>query len=156
MSDLLADALRAHTGATHVLPFRFKDEDSARTRHYLIHCCRNGLAFKIMKDVMQKVGTPETPGLFEYSKGSAERGQFELLQSHSADEAVQAIAERLSQGPCKVSEFTKTWPMRPSDFLTERTYRRILLDMEKQGRLVVMDKNGTAVLPQGKRPRRGG
>jgi three-Cys-motif partner protein len=156
MSDLLASALRTHTGATHVLPFRFKSEGSARTSHYLVHCSKNGLAFKIMKEIMQAVGTPEAPGLFEYSQESADRGQFELLQSNDTDQAVQEITQRLLKGTCKVSEITKEWPKRPTDFLTERAYRRILLDMEKQGRLVVMDKCGMAALPQGKRPRRGG
>lgn len=156
MSDLLASALRTHAGATHVLPFRFKSEGSSRTSHYLVHCSRNGLAFKIMKEIMQAVGTPNAPGLFEYSQESADRGQFELLQSNDTDEAVRAITQRLLQGACKVSEFTREWPKRPTDFLTERAYRRILLDMEKQGRLVVMDKNGTARLPQGSRQRRGG
>jgi three-Cys-motif partner protein len=156
MSDLLASALRAHTGATHVLPFRFRAEDSARTSHYLIHCSKSGLAFKIMKDVMQAVGTPDAPDLFEYSRESADRGQFELLQSHDTDEAVQAITQRLAKGRCKVSEITKEWPKRQADFLTEGTYRQILLDMEKRGLLVVMDKDGTAELSPGKRRRSGG
>jgi three-Cys-motif partner protein len=156
MCELLADALRAHTGATHVLPFRFQSEGSARTSHYLIHCSTSGLAFKIMKDVMHVVSASEAPDLFEFSQASEDRGQFALLQPLNEGAAIREIETRLSQGPCKVYEITKKWPERQTDFLTERMYRRILLELEKQGLLVVLDKSCERPLPPDRRQRRGG
>lgn len=73
----LSQALK-EKGATHVLPFTFKNELGTRTMHHLIFATKHFKGYEIMKEIMAKESSEAEQGVpsFEYSPVSA---QFPLL-----------------------------------------------------------------------------
>jgi len=155
LRDLFIKAVREHSGAQFVLPFRVDARDSDRTSHYLIHCSGHSLAFKIMKDVMGTATSSEEIGAFEFLREADTAYQLGIF-APNADRARTAILKQLDVGNCKVRLFTKDWILRQHDYFRERDYKQVLLDMEQAGDIEVLDKNGVQVLPREKRPKRDG
>jgi three-Cys-motif partner protein len=144
--ELFMRALRSR-GPRFVLPFRVQARDSDRTSHYLIHCSSNSLPFTIMKDVMGGAHTGEDSGAYEFSS-AAETG---LLFHPIEDGARTRILEHLGHGACKVETFTKRWICEPDDYFRGSDYKRILLELEAEGRIEVLDKQGEKPMPRTKR-----
>lgn len=73
----LSQALK-ETGASHVLPFTFKNEQGTRTMHHLIFATKNFKGYEIMKEIMARESSEKEQGVssFEYSPASK---QFPLL-----------------------------------------------------------------------------
>jgi three-Cys-motif partner protein len=156
MLALFVRQLRDSANATYILPFRFFAPNAERTSHYLIHCGRNALGFKIMKEVMGKVSQAGEPGTFEFIQNADARKQMDLLSPSSDDVAMAEIQSHLrSNGPCRAKVFTQDWVARPADFRREKDYRRLLCSLEERGVTEVLDKKGTEVVPAERR-RRGG
>jgi three-Cys-motif partner protein len=152
--SLFLDALRAHSGATHLLPFRFNAPEAERTSHYLIHCSRHGLAFKLMKDVMSSLSSSGRPGDFAFL-GQGDIGtQADMFRPLPETLAAQEIIEELRKGPRHVRLFRSVWVERPNDFLSDKDYREILLGLERDGVIEVVDEKGK-VIPAAKRLRNG-
>ena len=148
-------AIRARSGAKFFVPFRIEAR-ARRTSHYLLHCSTDKLAFKIMKSVMDGAGKSE----------AAPYGRLEMLTERTRDqgqlfhldiEAQKAkIVDRVGRAPCQVKELTEGWMYRPDDSFSERGYKQMLLQLEKEGRLVVWDKENLAPKPASKRRTRNG
>lgn len=64
----LCDALRQN-GSRFVLPFRFKNNNGARTSHHLIFLSKNFRGYEIMKEIMAKESSDTKDGVanFEYN-----------------------------------------------------------------------------------------
>jgi three-Cys-motif partner protein len=138
-------------GATHVLPFRVSAKERNRTSHYLLHCSRHGLAFKIMKEVMASTTTADD-GEFEFSTALESGSLFSPVLDAARDDVLSA----LTGGPALVHMFTEQWVMRPRDYLLQKDYRELLLSLEREGRIEVLDKKAANVVPVGKRRLRQG
>lgn len=156
LRDMFMESIRKQSGAKFILPFRFQARDSNRTSHYLIHCSQHALGFKIMKEIMGS--TASSAGdfdTFELLGESDVSEQLSMFLPIADEKARQAILTRLSAGPAAVSEFTKKWVERPTDYLSAKDYKRILVDLEQSGDLVVLHPDGDLPKPSKQRMRSG-
>jgi len=137
-------AVEEEMGAKYIIPFRVEHEDQRKASHYLIHATRNGLGFKIMKDVMSRLGHGEDePGGLELRQKG--RTNFVPMFDKHADVKAE-ILRALGDKPLRVSVFYDEWTMRPTDMQCEAAYRRALLDLEKDGNIEVLGKDGKNVI----------
>ena len=134
----------------YMIPFRVEHEDQRKASHYLIHATKHPLGFSIMKDVMWSRGRGEDlPGALELRQ----RGRTNFIPMFDTfGETKRQILGALRHGPLRASVFYKQWTMRPSDMLSEGAYRQILLELERENRIEVMDKQGRVVIGVDVRP----
>jgi three-Cys-motif partner protein len=152
--DLLAHflrSLRSYAEAEFLVPFRFTSDAVNRTSHFLVHCSRHPLAFRLMKEVMGSLRTNPEPGQFSYLGRSDVGDQFSMFEPDAQTSAIEAILLELETGPKPVSQFTGQWTERPDDFLRSKDYRSILLGMEAKGRIRVLEGEDAAPAPASKR-----
>lgn len=149
-------SLREHCRAPYLVAFRVEARDAVRTSHYIVHCCRNALGFRIMKDVMEQVGrgVSEEYGRLELLRTGVSGSQVSLFRL-DIEEQKQAIVQRLQHGPCKVREFTVNWLSKPEDPFSGRAYRHMLLELEHAAQIAVYDKENKSPKPRDKRMRGG-
>jgi three-Cys-motif partner protein len=152
LRDLFFESVGKHSKARFLLPFRFEAKDSSRTSHYLVHCCNDGLAFKIMKHVMGRASSSDQ-GLFELLNDADTSFQMGMFRPH-IDKARSEILQKLKHSKVPVRLFTENWVRRPTDLMTSDGYRVLLLDMERAGEIKVLDKDGVTPKPAEKRRRR--
>jgi three-Cys-motif partner protein len=143
---IFLSACRTHSGASHLLPFRFNAQDAQRTSHYLVHFSRHGLAFKIMKGVMSALSSVREPEKFEFLGQSDIGDQADLFRPAPSTKAEEAILALLANGPSPLTVILDEWVQRPDDFFSETHYRKILLDMEERGRIEVLKEDGETLL----------
>jgi three-Cys-motif partner protein len=148
---LFLQALQDHSGATYVLPFRFDARDASRTSHYLIHCSRHSLAFKLMKQVMSSLSSSGEPGSFEFLGESDIGSQADLFRPARDEVAAGQVLEALRNGPRPAGLFYEEWVLRPSDYFTERDYKRLLLAMEERNLIEVLEPDGKTPAPRNRR-----
>lgn len=155
LRELFAESIKSRSGARFVLPFRFEADDAERTSHYLIHCSAHPLAFRMMKDIMHDSASGVSDsGTFQHL-GEKERGAtFDLFRPR-LDDAREEILQRLRLKPAAVRLFTIEWASRPNDYIARKGYRQLLLDLEKEGKLEVLDKNAKDRKPRSTRIRKG-
>jgi three-Cys-motif partner protein len=145
LRDLFLNSIKRYSAARFLLPFRFEARDSSRTSHYLVHCCNDGLAFKIMKHVMDRAASNDE-GTFQLLNDTDTRVQMGMFRPHF-DQARTEILRTLDRGTTPVHVFTEDWVRRPTDLMTSKGYRRLLLELEKSGDIQVLDKTGTIPVP---------
>jgi three-Cys-motif partner protein len=138
-------ALREDMEVRYIIPFRVEHEDQRRTSHYLIHASKHPLAFRIMKDVMWRRGHAED-----------QLGGLELRQSGRTDfvpmfdrhaDMKEEMLEALSVGPLRVSVFYEEWTARPTNLECESSYKEALLELERNGNIEVLGKDGRNIVP---------
>lgn len=143
----LAAALR-DLGAQYVLPFRFKRADRSRTSHALVFVSKNIRGYAIMKDIMARESSTEDEGVpsFMYSPADA---RTPLLFSLNRPLATLAddLATRFAGRTMTMKQIYEAHHV-DTPFV-ERNYKRVLGDMERNGRC-------TAEPPTEKRPMRNG
>lgn len=139
--------VREYSGAEFLVPFRFVSDAANRTSHYLVHCSRHPLAFRLMKDVMGSLRTSDEPGQFSFLGHSDLGDQISLFAPEAEEEAAEAILGELSDGPRSVGLFTEQWVERPADLFRGTDYRAILLGLESDGRVQVLEGDGTTPAP---------
>lgn len=152
--ELFFRSLYRRSGLRYFLPFRFEAPDANRTSHYLIHCSGHPLGFRIMKEIMHGE-----------SRGADDVGEFGFVTDISSnslplfhqrrDQVRRAILDELSNGTRPVTLFCKDWVDRPEDYMTERQYREIMLELENDGLVDVVDVRTGAARPATKRVRGG-
>lgn len=143
-------AVEEGMGAKYIIPFRVEHEDQRKASHYLIHATRHPLGFKIMKDVMYRRGHGEDePGGLELRQKG--RTYFVPMFDKHADLKAE-ILEALRTKPLRVSVFYDDWTMRPTDMQCETAYRQTLLELEKDGKIEVLGKDGKDVISVLARP----
>lgn len=138
------DALAEDMNVKYIIPFRVESEDQKRTSHYLIHASKHPLGFRIMKYVMWRRGHGEDqPGGLELLQKS--RTNFiPLFDKHSDVKA--EILNALRAKPLRISVFYEDWTVRPADMQCEASYRQLLLELEREGKIEVLDKAGKTVV----------
>jgi hypothetical protein len=152
--ELFFQSLYRRSGSRYFLPFRFEAPDANRTSHYLIHCSGHALGFRIMKEIMHGE-----------SRGADDVGEFGFVTDLGTetlpmfhprrDDARRSILKELKNGTKPVKLFFVDWVNRPEDYMTEKQYKEILLELEKEGLVDVVDAaTGEAKLPA-KRMRKG-
>jgi three-Cys-motif partner protein len=139
-------------GAEYIIPFRVEHEDQKKTSYYLIHATKHPLGFSIMKDVMWARGHAEDqPGALELRQKG--RTNFVPMFDKHADIKEEILAA-LKTKPVPVSVFYKEWTMRATDMQCEAAYRQSLLELEDDGKIVVLGKDGKNVMNVDARPKR--
>ena len=147
-------ALTEVTGAKYIIPFRVEHEDSRKASHYLIHATKHPLGFRIMKDVMWARGHAEDqPGALQLRQKG--RTNFIPMFDKYTD-IKEEILEALKTEPLRVSVFYTEWTMRPNDMQCEAAYRKALLELESNGKIEVLGKDGKNVTGVESRPKRKG
>lgn len=148
-------ALNDGIGAQYTVPFRVEHEDRQTASHYLIHATKHPLGFSIMKDVMWRRGHTEyRAGGLEFAQAS--RTNFIPLFDFDWDSLKRDIAKALERGRLKVAVFCKDWVWRPEDMLCETAYKKALLELEAEGTIEVLSKDGKKVVSANARPKRNG
>lgn len=140
--ELFFNSLKLRSGAQFMLPFRFEADAAERTSHYLIHCSKHGLAFRLMKEVMGSAATNVSESGTFQCLGAKQGGlTLDLFDPH-LDDARARVLQHLTGGPAPVSLFTEVWAERPDDLTPGSTYRRLLLALEKEGKILARDRKG--------------
>ena len=148
------DALSEAAGAEFLLPFRIEHAEKEKTSHYLLHATKSSLGFKIMKSVMGKAAEQSgRPGGMELLQAS-NRTSLQLFEHPDFSKMRQSILSELKTGPRKVSVFSTVWLLRPTDMFSEEEYKRVLLELELSGKILVFDKANATPKPAVKRQRR--
>jgi hypothetical protein len=138
-------------GVKYIIPFRVEHEDQRRTSHYLIHASKHPLGFRIMKEVMWRRGHgQDQPGGLELRQKS--RTNFLPMFDKNADIKGE-ILRALKAKPLRVSIFYEEWTMRPTNMQCEAAYRQALLELESEGKIEVLGKDGKDVVSVAARPR---
>jgi three-Cys-motif partner protein len=150
------NCVRDYSGAEFLVPFRFVSASANRTSHYLVHCSRHPLAFRLMKEVMGSLRSSDDPGQFSFLGYSDLGDQISLFVPEAEVEAAEAILTELGKGQRPVRLFTKQWIERPSDLFREKDYREILLQLEADGRIRVFLEDGVTPAPAHSRRRNKG
>lgn len=153
--DIYRQELRRATGALYMLPFRIEAEHRKDTSHHLVHVTKNALGFKIMKHVMLETLPRELGsfGLLQHKQASA--GYASLEAAFTTAAARREVLEALAAQPRQVGYF-EGWVARPTDYLSEAQYKRLLLELESESKLAVFcDQKCTVPKPRSMRMRAG-
>lgn len=139
-------------GIKYVLPFRFGSKLSDRTSHYLVHLSNHCLAFKLIKHVMWEAGRGENEkyGKLEFVATSMKSGQIQLLRP-DIDLKKREILDDLSRSNAKVKDYILNQICKPSDIYPEGVYKKMLLELEQDGKIVIYDKTNKIPTPAEKR-----
>ncbi len=142
--------------ARYVLPFCFPAKASTRSSHYLVHCCNHRLGFKFMKHVMWGAGkaSDEDWGRLNFVPANLAGGQLDLLRP-DIDEKKRQILEDLSIRQYRVGDYIGEQVYRPSDVFSVQVYKKMLMELEREGEVVVYDKENVKPILQEKRMRKG-
>lgn len=148
-------ALRQETNCRYVLPFRIEAEERQDTSHYLIHACQDCLGFKIMKHVMTEVVPVNHPqsGLLEFKQASSAGGAFQFRFDLAAlrKETLSTIGTTVWNSKTFIDQRI----CRPTDFYSEKTYKTLIIDLEREGLIEVFKDQQCAIpYPQEKRLRK--
>jgi three-Cys-motif partner protein len=136
------DIFQRKTGAKYMATFRIEKENQRTVSHYLIHITKNDLGFRIMKDIMWKVGKTETGrGGLALMQKSIQNGY--MLFDSDWDRFKVSILQELTQ-PRKVTYFYKSLPSQPENAFCEAAYREALLELEKEGKILVFNPQGAS------------
>lgn len=139
-------------GTRYVVPFRFHARNSARTSHYLIHCCNHCLGFRLMKHVMWDAGksSQDDYGRLDFVTASATGGQLDLWRP-DIDLKKKQILDDLALRQTKVGDYIHDQICRPSDVFCERVYKKMIMELEAAGEIIVYDAKNENPTPQDKR-----
>jgi len=141
---------------TYSTSFRIEYEHKRLTSHYFIHLTRNELGFRIMKEVMWPLGrTAEGDGGLEFEQASLAGGQ--LLFRPRWDDVRNGILAELSVNGGRLSAryFYETLSCRKQNVLCRQAYKAALLELERQGLVVVFGKDGQATTASGRKKHKG-
>ena len=142
--DLLSHFLscvRDYSGAEYLVPFRFVPESANRTSHYLVHCSRHPLAFRLMKDVMGSLRTDGEPGQFSHLGHSDLGDQISLFapRQKRRQRRRSSLSCPTARDPSACSR-NSGWNDEPTCSVVD--YRAILLGLETDGRIQVLQEDG--------------
>lgn len=147
------DLVRADTPGKYVVSFQVEREDRRKTSHYLVHVAQHPRGFAIMKDVMWSVGkTSEGQGGLQFEQASY--SGVEMLFRPEWDSIKASVLGELRAGARSVAFFTEELVQRPENRLCRAAYRKALLELEREGELLVLAPDGRTPAPK-RRPNKG-
>lgn len=140
-------ALRESGKATYICPFRIEYRDRESTSHYLIHASKHSRAFTIMKDVMWSVGESDQ---MEFCHGR----QLGPTLFSTVEAVDLELLSALQVGRRRVGELIDSLAVRPEDRVAPGLYKRRIIHLEADGKVVVVSKDGSGVVTATDRPPR--
>ncbi|MCI0357603.1 MAG: three-Cys-motif partner protein TcmP [Planctomycetaceae bacterium] len=148
-------ALKSDIGADYVVKFRVEHEDKQKTSHYLIHATKHPLGFKIMKDVMWRRGhSDDRKGALELAQAS--RTNFVPLFDFRGDVLKGSIVSELAAGRQPIERFYDELVCQPDNEQCESSYKAAILELEAEGAIQVLGKDGKTPTPAELRQKRKG
>jgi three-Cys-motif partner protein len=155
--DAYKDALREDVPKLFCTAFRVEHEDKRKTSHYLIHLSRHPLGFALMKDIMWPLGeTDEGKGALELEQASISGS--EPMFRPAWDDVKESVLQELRAsrgGRLQAKYFYETLSEQPDNALCRSAYRMALFELEAEGKIVVLDKNGAPTTAKTRRPHKG-
>jgi len=147
------DIVRQGTGAKFITGFRIEKETKRAVSHYLIHITKHDLGFRLMKSVMWGVGRTEG------GRGGLALMQKSIQSGHSLfdpewDSFKVSILSDLAK-PRLASYFYEILPGQAENLFCEPAYRQALLELENEGKIVVLNSTGTATSAATRKKNRG-
>lgn len=141
------ELLIEHAGTPYVAPFRVEARNRKTSSHYLIHASSHATGFRIMKDVMWSVGQrADGAGGLVFEQASRSPNLVSLFDFHLQEIKVSVLRELEKVGPVKVSHFSVTLVERPEDQIASKGYKQALLALEGEGKVEVLEKDGSGNL----------
>ena len=143
----ICEALR-EMGGKYVLPFAFKDEKGARTKHHLIFVSKHPLGYGIMKEIMAKESSSAQEGVasFEYNPAEAAQPLLFRLTKTLAD-LDQELTDQFAGQTMNMNDVFERHNV-DTPFI-KKNYKDVLTRMEISGTI-------TAQPPRSVRPKRNG
>lgn len=145
--------LKTNTKADFLVPFRVEFEKKRKVSHYLIHVTSHMYGFRIMKDVMWPEGKRDDGnGGLQLAQASINEGGkllFDYQMTNIKDSIISILGTKRQ---VQVKYFTMTLVHRPENLISSVGYRSALLELENEGRIQVLDKDGSGKIAK-KRPR---
>jgi len=137
------DALQADVKDLFCTAFRVEYENKRATSHYLIHLTRSGMGFRLMKDIMWPLGeTSSGKGALALEQASV-AGSRPLFNPAWDDVKASVLAElKAVGGALRAKYFYDTLSERRDSVLCRPAYKRALLELEAEKKIVVLDKAG--------------
>lgn len=140
-------ALGEASGAEYFIPFRIESEHRRITSHYLIHITKHPMGFRIMKDVMWKLGkSREGTGLLGLEQASLDEEDQLVFIRPDWDNFKESILTRLKEGVVNVGAI-RSWVEQPEDRFSEPAYKEAIIELEAMGKIIILDKDGRTPKP---------
>lgn len=144
--------LKNETPASYITPFRVEYEHRRLTSHYLLHATTHPTGFRIMKDVMYTEGRrADGSGGLEFMQAS-HTGELSLfdIQSSVVEESVLTILTNHGR-PLIARYFLINLAEQADNLVSAKNYKEALLKLESEGKIQVLDKNGSGQLASKRR-----
>lgn len=121
-------------GGKYTLPFGFKNESGARTKHHLIFVSKHPLGYKIMKNVMAAESSSASQGVasFEYSPASKMQPLLFELSRPLDDLGDMLLAECRGRSITMGQIYEMHNVGRP---YVEKNYKKVLTQLEIEGKI---------------------
>ena len=130
--NAVGEALLARR-ANHVLPFRFRSPDGARTSHYLFFASKHPLGYEIMKGIMYAASAKSEDGVasFEYTPVDDDQLQLLFAYSRPIDALRRMLRDEFAGRSLTVKQlYDRHHIGRP---FVSKNYKDILVEMEASG-----------------------
>lgn len=145
--SFVLESMKLDAGITYLTPFRIESEKKKQTSHYLIHGTKHPLGFKIMKDIMWRLGsTREGPGGLSLEQASID-GSDVLFRADWHGFRQETLDELRALGVTRVGYFYKDLVMNEDNRWAEPAYRQVLLELEEEGLVTVFEEDGVTPKP---------
>lgn len=133
--ESLAQAIKA-LGGSYVLPFRFRNSTGTRTSHSLIFVSKHFKGYEIMKDIMARESSILDQGVPSFSYSPADAATPLLLSLNTPLEKLEEMLVKDFSG--KTLTRREIYVRHSVDLpYIEKNYREALLNLEKQGKILV-------------------
>src|SRR5262249_2441891 len=136
-------ALKEDVASIYSTGFRVEYEAKRSTSHYLIHLTRNALGFRLMKEIMWPLGeTQEGKGALALEQASLAGSQPLFLPEWDEVKASIIKEVQASRGRLQAKYFYETLSEQRESVLCRPAYKKALLELEAEGKVVVFNKKG--------------
>lgn len=135
--------------------FRVESDHKQATSHYLMHLTRNGLGFRLMKEVMWPLGeSADGRGGLALEQASVKQGA-RLFRPDWEKVKASILDEIGKKGQVQTKFFYETLSQQPDNRLCQPAYRKALLELEATGKIRVLDVNGNPTTANTRMKRKG-
>lgn len=148
-------ALKVEVPDVFCTAFRVEAEHKQATSHYLMHLTRNGLGFRLMKEVMWPLGqSADGKGGLALEQASVKQGAH--LFRPDWEKVKESILDEIrKQRKLQAKFFYETLSAQRDNRLCQPAYRKALLELEAAGKIRVLNANGNPTTAK-TRPKRNG
>jgi hypothetical protein len=122
------------SGGKFVLPFCFTNEQGTRTTHHLIFASKNFRGYEIMKEIMAGESSSANQGVASFTYNPADKRYPLLFELSRPLEELEGMLLKDFAGRCLTRKRIYEEHSVGKPFI-EKNYRRVLLKLEKEGRI---------------------